>query len=395
MGKTMWLRFHFSESYISLKIIFIAGFQRWLKIKAKAKRVSILAVDGQGNFLKLTWQLFKIQHLLNNANMKLKGASVLFVFFFITCSKENNLNKQQTSSVLSAAVALDTAKIPLNDLGAGTFMGYTGGLYPGGANTPSGQYATDLLEVSNSIVPIDKLGNASSTGKIVFISLGASIGGKNMIALKAKTINNPATNPQLLLLNCNQGSGFASLNDILHPNGFYWFHVNDVITKQSSYKQVQVIYLETDDSARVRFPDKPLTVKNNIDSCLRLFKQKFPNVKVVYVLARTRTFGNLKYWNKEPGPYYFGWACKWAVEDQINGVAGTQYKGANAVAPMITWGFYEWADSLPRNTDGFFWRSYMTADGLHATSAYQDTLALRFQNFLLTDSCARIWYAKH
>src|SRR5258706_15872107 len=101
----------------------------------------------------------------------MKGISVLIVFLFVTCSKENNLNKQQTSSALSAAVALDTAKIPLIDLGAGTFMGYAGGLYPGGANMPSGQYAADLLEVSNSIVPIDKLGNPSSTGKIVFISL--------------------------------------------------------------------------------------------------------------------------------------------------------------------------------------------------------------------------------
>jgi hypothetical protein len=119
------------------------------------------------------------------------------------------------------------------------------------------------------------------------------------------------------------------------------------------------------------------------------------DIKVVYVLGRARTFGNLKYWNKEPGPYYFGWGCKWAVQDQINGIHGTEYKGANAVAPMITWGFYEWADSLPRTTDGFFWRSYMSADGVHATPEYQDTLALRFQKFLLTDPNASIWYAKH
>src|SRR5436190_934754 len=326
--------------------------------------------------------------------MKKKCTCVLILVFFVACSKQNNF-RPETSSVMSDALTLDTANVPLNDLGAGTFMGYTGGLYPGGANTPSGQYATDLLEVSNSIVPLDKKGKPSDTGKVVFISLGASIGGRNMVALKAKTTNNPLTNPNLLLINCNQGSGFASLNSIMDPDNFYWFHVDAMVTRTSSYKQVQVVYLETDDSTRTRFPEKPLVVKDHIDSCLRLFKNKFPNLKVVYVLARSRTFGNLKYYNKEPGPYYFGWACKWAVEDQINGVPGTEYKGPNAVAPMITWGFYEWADSLPRNTDGFFWRSYMTSDGLHATTVYQDTLALRFQKFLLTDPYASIWYAKH
>jgi hypothetical protein len=158
---------------------------------------------------------------------------------------------------------------------------------------------------------------------------------------------------------------------------------------------VQVIYLETDDSAKVIWPNKPNIVKNDIDSCLRLFKQKFPNLKLVYVLGRTKTFGNLKYWNREPGPYYFGWGCKWAIEDQINGVPGTEYKGENAVAPMLTWGFYEWANETPRITDGFSWNASQTVDGLHATTVGQDTLTTRFQNFLLTDQYANLWYAKH
>jgi len=320
--------------------------------------------------------------------------SAFVVTLFIGCSKENSTSKLQTGT-LNSLIRRDTAIVPLNDLRTGTFKGYIGGLYPGGANEPSGQYAADLLAVSNLIVPIDKSGNpSSSTGKIVFISLGASVGGKNMKALIRKTANNPATNPKLLLLNCNQGAGFASLNSIMNPNDSYWDRVHETITNKTSYRQVQVIYLETDDSARVRWPDKPKIVSKNIETCLRVFKKKFPNLKVVYVLGRTRTFGYLKNYNREPGPYYFGWACKWAIEDQINRVPGTEYKGPNAVAPMITWGFYEWADSLPRKTDRFYWRSSQTADGLHANEVGQDTLTTRFQKFLLTDQYASMWYAK-
>ena len=74
---------------------------------------------------------------------------------------------------------------------------------------------------------------------------------------------------------------------------------------------------------------------------------------------------------------------------------GTEYKGSTAVAPMIAWSFYEWADSLPRVTDNFYWRFSETKDGLHANDAGQDTLTTRFQNFLLTDKYASTWYANH
>lgn len=327
--------------------------------------------------------------------MQIKVSSTILVLLsLIACTKENHTNELQAASV-DNAVRKDTANIPLNDLGTGTFRGSMGGLYPNGANEPSGQYAADLYDVSNSITPLDKLGNPSNTGKIVFISLGASVGGHMMKALITKTEKNPLTNPNLLLINCNQGAGFASINSIMNPVDGYWDRVNNTIVNKTSYKQVQIIYLETDDSSKVSWPNKPITVKNDIDSSLRVFKRKFPNLKLVYVLGRTRTFGNIKYWNREPGPYYFGWGCKWAIEDQINGVPGTTYKGANAVAPMLTWGFYEWADSIPRKTDGFSWRSSQTVDGLHATTEGQDTLTTRFQKFLLSDRYASTWYARH
>ena len=322
-------------------------------------------------------------------------AAAALILMFTSCSKENSVNTLKTTGTSNLKNATETS-IPLNDLGTGTYMGSVGGLYPGGVNSPSGQYAADLLATSNTIIPIDKLGNPSTSGKVVFISIGASIGGHNMRELKTKTKNNPATNPKLLLLNCNNGSGEASLNSIMNPIDPYWDHVNQVIVANSSYKQVQVIYLETDDSsAYVHWPEKPTAVKNDLEACLRVFKQKFENIKVVYVLGRTRTFGNQRPWNREPGPYYFGWGCKWAIEDQINGVAGTEYKDSGAVAPMITWGWYQWADVYPRTTDGFKWLATETSDGLHANDRGQDTLATHFQNFLLTDPNASIWYAAH
>lgn len=331
------------------------------------------------------------------------GKRVLYILvaLLFSCSKEtanSDLLPEPPSPDppdTTDVVKPDTLIIPLNDLGTDKYRGYTGGLYPNGANEPSGTYAENLMTASRAIVPLNLAGEPETGGKIVFISMGASTGGKNMDALIAKTVDNPDTNPDLYLINCNQGANGASLSNISNPLDPYWLRVNHTIENKTSYKQVQVAYLETDDPADVSWPDRPLTIKVNLQSALRVMKNKFPNLKLVYVLGRTRTFPGVKLWNIEPGPYYFGWACKWAIEDQINGTDGTGYQGRDAVAPMLAWGFYQWADSLPRKTDGFSWRSYQTSDALHATPEGQDTLSGRFQRFLLTDKFAQHWYANH
>lgn len=328
--------------------------------------------------------------------MKIQTTAILIVLLLIACSKESNINMQTPArNSQTEEISLANKLIPLNDLKKGTFQDSIGGLYPNGAIVPHGVYATDLYNTCAGIVPIDTFGNPSTKGKVVFISLGGSTGGKNMKALIAKTKGNPKTNPNLKMMNCNQPAQKAPLSYIVDPASAYWMHVKSILAlHKSSLRQVQVIYLETDDGVTtLKFPDRPNIIKGLIEAGLRTLKQQMPNLKVVYVLGRTRTFNTGTPWNTEPGPYYFGWACKWAIQDQIRKVPGTEYKGPNAVAPMITWGFYQWADSLPRKTDNFYWRYSQTKDGLHANEAGQDTLATRFQKFLLKDQRAKLWYA--
>lgn len=322
------------------------------------------------------------------------------LLFFFSCTKTDQTAAITAESESLFAKATDTFKIPINDLGTGTYMGSPGGLYPGSTNTPSGTYAKDLVNACKLVVPIDTFGNASATGKVVFISLGGSTSGHLFDSLQEKTARSTQTNPSLQLLKCSNGFGSASLNSILNPDDPYWDHVTQIIRgNKASYRQVQVIYMETDDSSvSVKWPSRPQTVKTELQTCFRTLKQKFPNCKLVYLLGRTQTFEfdtiKQKRFNREPAPYYFGFAVKWAIEDQINGVPGTEYKGKKPVSPLITWGWYEWGTDVPRQ-DGFTWTKDNTRDGLHANPAGEDTLSTRFQNFLLTDRAANIWYAKH
>ena len=335
--------------------------------------------------------------------MKAIFLSVILLFIVSTgCDKQGADALRSDGVNTNLLLATDTLRIPINDLGTGTYYGYMGGLYPGGKNSPSGQYKKDLKLFANSIKPLSGNGTVDSgVGKICFVSLGGSISGHMMDSLKQKTLRDTTTNPYLKLLNCSNGGGVASFENIADPNDDYWNHVSKVLVGgRATYKQVQVVYLESEDSLKITgFPKRPKTVKDNIEAAIRTCKAKFVNLKLVYLLGRTTTFPDsftiTMVTNKEPCPYYNGWACKFAIEDQIHGKPGTEYKGDSAVAPMVTWGWYQWADGTtnPRN-DGFVWLPSETADGLHANDEGQDTLSTRFRNFLLTDPVAKIWYTE-
>lgn len=327
-------------------------------------------------------------------------AIILCVLFF-ACKRE--VVQQESVVALSndaITILTDTVKIPINDLGAGTFMGKVGGLYPGGVNAPFGTYANDLMAFAKDIKPLNSAGEPATNGVVGFIAIGGSTCGKMMSALTDKTVGNSLTNSKLKMANCTNGEGSASLNSLMNSNDTIWpIIMNKLSRRKLTVSQVQVIYLETDDSVQISgFPDRPLRAKQDYVQTLKMFKAKFPNVKLVYVLGRTTTFLARKkklIHNVEPNPYYNGWACKWLIEDQMNGVPGTHYKGASAELPMVTWGWYQWAygTSQPRN-DGFTWEASDTEDGLHATPTGSDTLSKYFQNFLLTDIYAKNWYGK-
>lgn len=329
----------------------------------------------------------------------MKTKHLLFIYLALTsCNKDAVVNSVNSSTVLSAT--LDTAKIPLIDMGSKTYLGYNGYLYPNLSNQPLGQYATDLHNFCISIVPLDSLGSPDSlNGRIGFISIGASTCAIMMNALTAKTEGNPLTNPKLLMATCT--SGAESINEIMDPKNRFWNTVTKKLQERNlKAKQVEVAYLETEDSVSTNgFPERPLRTKTEYQKAMRTFKTKFPNIKLVYLLGRPTTFlagSKVKMPNLEPCPYYNGWACKWVIEDQINGVSGTAYKGTKPVSPLVTWGWYEWTDgsAVPRS-DGFTWQKEDTGDGLHANEAGADTLSTYFQNFLLTDPNASIWYANH
>ena len=65
-------------------------------------------------------------------------------------------------------------RVPLTELGAGTYKGFTGGLYPAGSNVEPGAHAAVGRVRAQGIVPRDTAGTPNAGGKIVLLSIGMS-----------------------------------------------------------------------------------------------------------------------------------------------------------------------------------------------------------------------------
>ena len=68
-----------------------------------------------------------------------------------------------------------TGLVPLDDLGAGTYLGFAGGLYPGGVNAPPAGHLAAALARAAEIVPRDAAGAPGPEGFIGMIAIWTQV----------------------------------------------------------------------------------------------------------------------------------------------------------------------------------------------------------------------------
>src|SRR5687767_12434641 len=83
----------------------------------------------------------------------------------------------------------DTTRIPLTDLGTGTYKGFMGGLYPNGSNVLPGTHSARGLVAARAIRPLDVNGQPSASGKYVLMSMGMSNTSQEFCAMAGNVCN--------------------------------------------------------------------------------------------------------------------------------------------------------------------------------------------------------------
>lgn len=290
-----------------------------------------------------------------------------------------------------------TGLIPLSDLGAGTYQGYPGGLYPGGVNVRPAAHEAAGVALAQSIVPLDTLGQPSAaTGRITFINIGMSNNFQEFGAFIPKAMADPTFNGRVKLINCAQGGQTADL--IVDPNAAYWSYVNQQLRANGSAPaQVQVIWLKDVIRAPTGgFPAATLQLSGYLGTILHHLKVKFPNVRQIYLASRIYAGYADIVLNPEPYAYESGFAVQWLIGAQIAGEDSLNFDpNAGPVrTAWLSWGPYLWADGTTPRSDGLTWHcaEFSPLDGTHPSASGEAHVADSLLAFFKRDTASRPWF---
>jgi hypothetical protein len=272
---------------------------------------------------------------------------------------------------LLVASPLAAQRVPLADLGTGRYLGFQGGLYENGTNTPPADHAAAGLRAAAKIVPRDRSGVPSPGGKIVLLSIGMSNTTQEYCApsgsvctawsFVGQVLADPGVDKtHLVLANGAMGGQAADSWDSAAESNY--IRIRDTVLPQRdvSEAQVQVAWLKVAN----RQPSVALPAADadawrlveQIGNIVRAMKEHYPNLQIVYLSSRIYAGYATTALNPEPYAYESGFAVKWLIQaqiDQMRAGAVVEPRAGDldpATAPWLAWSAYLWADGMnPRS----------------------------------------------
>lgn len=286
---------------------------------------------------------------------------------------------------------------PLDELGKNEYKGHTGGLYPDGSNSMPPAFYNDAVDMAKSVQPLDENGKPSANGKIGLVSVGASTVTMFARGLETQLPKVKGLNKELVFVDCAIGG--QDLSKIMIPSANFWTVVDQRLVDASvSREQVQVVFFQEDNlknrSADLDGRGKGLVA--DFTYMAQFLKQHYPNLKIIYLTGRHTTAfmpveGKDKH--REPRAYINGWACKWVIENQINGDPELSFKGPDAKAPLLMWGPYFWTQGTKQRADGYTWGpELLSQDGIHPNDAGIERVAKDLIDFWKQDPVSQLWF---
>jgi len=282
-----------------------------------------------------------------------------------------------------------TGLIPINDLGAGQYLGFQGGYYPNGMNR------LPLAHDGAGRRMADEVKAALDAGQpCAFAGLGFSGAQRVWNQFVPLWNAHPYTNKNVRLPNlCLAG---VNSDDLANPASSYWTtHVPTTLAAAGiALADVRVVWVETGyPPPPSAFPGHAQAMQANLVAAAQNIRTFFPNCRLAY-LTSSHYHGYANQAGQEPFAYEHAFGVKWAIEQQINGDPALAFAGPSAVAPWLGWAGYPWCDGAsPRASDGLAMTcpADFATDGQHPSTAGANKLASVLLNDLLDDWTAKTW----
>lgn len=284
---------------------------------------------------------------------------------------------------------------PLNDLGAGTYMGAAGGLYPGGMNVPPPGHAAAANAAAAAIQPLDGMGSPDANGRIVLLSIGMSNTTQEFSTFLQMSNADPNRNPAVRVVDGAQGG--QDIAAISNPTAPFWQNILQRLAQNNVTRhQVQAIWFKQALAGPTgSFPASAISLKNQFKPVMGILKQKYPRLRIVFLSSRIYAGYATTMLNPEPFAYESGFAVKWTIQDQIMGDPMLNHDPANGpvTSAVLAWGPYLWADGTTPRSDGLVWNCQdFNADGTHPSQSGRQKVANRLNGFFTNSPLATPWY---
>jgi hypothetical protein len=296
---------------------------------------------------------------------------------------------------------VDTSGLkPLTELGAETYQGHKGGLYPGGKNERPSAHERAGLALARQVRPLAAGGEPASNGKIVLLSVGMSNTTQVFSAFKKLADADRDKNPELVIVDGAQGGMTAAR--IADPqdgaSGTQFWRVVDKRLQAAGVtrQQVQTAWIKQADAGPSQgFPGYAQKLQAELEKVVQAMRARFPNLKLVYLSSRTYGGYATTQLNPEPYAYESGFAVRWLIAQQLKRDPALNYDPAKGAvkAPWLSWGPYLWANGTKKRADGFSYEpGDFGPDGTHPSPAGQQKVARALLRFFKTDSTTRPWF---
>jgi hypothetical protein len=317
-----------------------------------------------------------------------------------------------------AAARIDSSeRVALTDLARGSYLGFAGGLYPGGSNALPTAHATAGLARAVSIEPADTEGRPAASGRYALLSIGMSNTTQEFCSQNSAppcdawtfvgraTADPEVNHSTLAFVNGAAGGRDATFWD--DPGKPDYDRIRDTRLRAQGLTeaQVQVVWLKVANAG----PSTSLPASDadayrlvgQMGRIVRALKVRYPRLQQVFVSSRIYAGYATSMLNPEPYAYESGFAVKWLVEAQVRQMdsggravdprAGDL--GYDTVAPWIGWGPYLWANGLAARSDGLIWeRVDFEGDGTHPSRSGQAKVADMLLQFFKASPVTRCWF---
>jgi hypothetical protein len=297
---------------------------------------------------------------------------------------------------------------PLNEMGIGSYLGYAGGLYPGGVNTRPAAHEAAGIVIAQGIQPLDASGSVNTnTGKIGLLAIGMSNvtqewGSKGTNHFTRMATNDPSLNPRVAIADGGiSGQDATRWTNFISTN-WTWVATNRLPSAGLTTNQVQVVWLKEalqNVTNHGFFPLHAQKLQLMEEQILRNAKARFPNLKIAYLGSRTRAYTALP-GDSNPEPFAFesAFTTRWIIEDQIKQTNNLNYDPTNGpvVAPWLAWGPYLWANgTVPRGDGLVALCTDLESDYTHpSTNGGVPKVAVQLLSFFKTDPTATPWFLR-